>query len=357
MAVIPPDAGIRMRMQTEASLVQPLAPVKGVPADLPDLQPGQAFTARIHESLPDNTYKALVAGKQLTLQLPEGAEPGDTLELILIDRTPQTLIARRAEAQSAASPANLPYPYAKISTAGQMIGQLVLAKGETPQAAPLNRGQPLLPRPPATATELAPTLAKAVSQSGLFYESHQAQWLTGRLPLETLRAEPQGRLPVATAQSQAAATGTAAPVTMATERGPTNATWQSAAVTQTMPEEVRPLVQQQLDAVATQRLAWHGEVWPGQLMDWKIERDLAEQGNAGQAAEDAPHWATTLRLAMPRLGAIDATLQLTGSSLRVRMTASADDTTADLRRQAPELVRALADVGLTLQSLEVRREE
>lgn len=148
MAVIPPDAGVRMRMQAEASLVEQLHPVRPISSDLPDLRPGQAFTARVIESLPENTYKALVAGRQLTLQLPEGAETGDTLELVLIDRTPKMLIARRAESPLAADAANQAYAYSKISTAGRMIGQLLLRENEMPQPAALNRGQPLLAHPP-----------------------------------------------------------------------------------------------------------------------------------------------------------------------------------------------------------------
>ena len=77
MAVIPTDAGVRMRTQSDPGQLQALAPIRGVPAGLPEFQPGQTFSARIQELLPDNTYKALVAGRQLTLQLPEGASPGD----------------------------------------------------------------------------------------------------------------------------------------------------------------------------------------------------------------------------------------------------------------------------------------
>ena len=84
----------------------------------------------------------------------------------------------------AADAANQPYAYWKISTAGRMIGQLLLREGETPQSAALNRGQP----PPGPATgerrRTGADLAKAVGQSGLFYgESHQAQWLAGQRPL------------------------------------------------------------------------------------------------------------------------------------------------------------------------------
>ncbi len=386
MALIPPDAGVRMRMQTEATLVQSLAPVKAISPELPDLQPGQAFTARILEALPEHTYKALVAGKQLTLQLPESATAGDTLELVLIDRSPKALIAQRAPTSAPASATGQPYPYTRISSAGQMIGQLLLPEGEAPQPAPLNRGQPLLPQPPAGATDLAPTLAKAVSESGLFYEAHQAQWLAGQRPLESLRAEPQGQLtplagPVGTKQEtttsgaqiqrQPTATGvTALPQPPSLSAGPAPAsatpttehttiasTSQMFPATQTIPEEVRPLVQQQLDAVATQRLSWHGEVWPGQVMDWEIERDRAEDREAmNQAAEGAARWSTTLRLSMPQLGTVDATLQLAGNRLSLRVASSSDNAADSLRQQAPALVQALADAGIALQSLDIRHE-
>ncbi|MDS0797238.1 flagellar hook-length control protein FliK, partial [Burkholderia pseudomultivorans] len=51
--------------------------------------------------------------------------------------------------------------------------------------------------PPATALRAA--LAQAVSESGLFYESHLAQWLAGRRPLAALLREPQARLAAAQA--------------------------------------------------------------------------------------------------------------------------------------------------------------
>ena len=360
MAVIPPDAGVRMRMQAEASLVEQLQPVRPISSDLPDLRPGQAFTARVIESLPENTYKALVAGRQLTLQLPEGAETGDTLELVLIDRTPKMLIARRAESPLAADAANQPYAYSKISTAGRMIGQLLLRENEMPQPAALNRGQPLLAHPPASAAELVPNLAKAVSQSGLFYESHQAQWLAGRRPLVSLRAEPQGQLPVPPrpvtegVSSVATPTVEAAPESRAAPAAATAARVDIAATG--IPDEVRPLVQQQLDAATSQRLAWHGEAWPGQGIDWKIERDTTDEHPSGQADAEAPRWTTTLRLTMPRLGAIDAQLQLTGSNLRLRIAAPDGRALEALRGQAAELTRALAEAGLTIATLDIYRE-
>jgi len=367
MALIPPDAGIRLRMQTEASLLQPVAPVREIPSDLPELQVGQAFLARIQEGLPENTYKALVAGKMLTLQLPEGAKPGDTLELVLIDRTPKVLIARRLETPAEAGAAE-PYPYASLSRAGQMISRLLLPEGEAPQPAPLTRGQPLLPQPPAQGADLAPVLAKAVGQSGLFYEAHQAQWVAGRRPLESLQAEPQGRLPApaavagsaataASAGAQAPAPGLATPPTPAmAERAAEPAGGQAGSLAQAVPDSLRPLVQQQLDAIASQRLAWHGEVWPGQAMDWEIEEERTRERTGEDGEETASRWNTTLRLSLPRLGAVDALLQLSPSGLRVRLATNDPTTLADLRGGSAQLATMLADAGLSVQAIEIRHE-
>lgn len=370
MALIPPDAGIRMRMQAEANLLQPAAPVAEIPSDLPELRPGQTFTARIQDVLPENTYRALVAGKQITLQLPEGAEAGDSLELVVIERTPRVVTARLADA-GAAKGTGEAYQYTNLSRAGQMISQLLLAEGETPQPAPLNRGQPLLGQPPATAAELAPALQKAVVQSGLFYEAHQAQWAAGRLPTEQLLREPQGQrsLPAAFAEhgvpppaaepaGRPAAAAPPPPTLMqalfgveerAAATTPTPAAAAATAATNAVPEELRPLVQQQLDAAATQRLVWHGEVWPNQAMDWEVVRE-DERGDQGGDAEEAA-WRTTLRLEMPHLGRVEAGLRLTPAGIHISI-AAPDDT--GLRGAAPRLAAALEAAGIPLLSFQAR---
>jgi len=388
MAVIPPDAGVRMRTQTDPGQLQALAPVRGIPADLPEFQPGQTFTARIQELLPDNTYKALVAGRQLTLQLPEGADPGDVLELTVVDRSAKTVIARRTEGEPPPAQVDArPYPYARISDAGRLIGRLLPAEGEPPPAAALNRGQPLVAQPPASGAELAPALQKAVSQSGLFYEAHQAQWVVGERSLASLRAEPQGQLPApprmqapgpasapAGGTESALAAGQAGPESTRGEasapnrpeamgRPPEKApartesqTQAASAATPSVPDSIRAIVQQQLDAVATQRLAWHGEVWPGQLVDWAIQRDLIDEREAGTPDPfEGPVWSTTLRLTLPRLGTIDAILQLSGGRLRIRLAAGAE-AAGDLRQQAAGLTDALAGAGLNVQALDIRHE-
>lgn len=364
MALIPPDAGVRMRMQTEASLVQPLAPAHEIPSDLPELKPGQNFTARIQEVLPNNSYQALVAGKQLTLQLPEGAKPGDQLDLVVIDRSPKVVIARQVEGGNAAAAGNAgPYPFAQLSSAARLISQLLPAEGETAAPAQLNRGQPLLAQPPqgaGAAAQLAPALARAITQSGLFYEAHQAQWVGGQRPLAQLLEEPQGQrsAPAAfrLAAAESAAAGippaTPAPAGEAKGMGQVTQAAASASLVAQVPDELRPLVQQQLEAAAAQRMVWHGEVWPRQTLELEIQRDREREAD-GRVATDED-WSTTLSLTTPRLGRIDARLRLGGGGVRIALAASDEASAAGLRNAAPQLAAALEAAGLPLLNFQVQ---
>jgi hypothetical protein len=337
-------------MQTEASLLQPVAPVREVSGDLPELQLGQAFAARIVESLPDNLYKALVTGRLLTLQLPEGAKPGDSLELVVVDRTARSVVAQRVNnAPAQLPPESRPVPEMLLSPAGRMIGQLLPAEGQAPRPVVLNSGQPLLAEPPRQGRELVPVLARAITESGLFYEAHQAQWVAGQRTLESLRAEPQARVSTAI-DSTAASSATAPRVQSGTEAPATTSTGSTVAI----PDVLRPVVEQQLDAIATQRLAWHGEVWPGQIMDLELEREPV--GDRDSSGDDvAERWSTTLRLTLPRLGQLDARLQLVGDELRLRVLTDSSESAADLRAGSGELAAQLGSAGLNLRAMEVDR--
>ncbi len=359
MVLVPPDAAIRLRAQVESELrapVQPLQPLRGIPGELPAMQRGQTFTAQIREVLPDNTYRALVAGKQLTLQLPEGAKAGDELELVVVDRAGRVIIARQAEGGNTPAGSSAPYPFAKFSAAARLIGQLLPAEGEAPPPALLNRGQPLLAQPPQAqnaAALLASALGKAVAQSGLFYEAHQAQWVNGRLPLAQLLQEPQGQRSAPAAFQHAAAekVGAGGTAPAGALRGPETA---APAAVRPVPDDLRALVQQQLEAAATSRMVWHGEVWPRQSLDWEIEWN-GERAPDGSGDEEA-RWRTALSLTTPRLGRVDADLRLAANGVRVVLATPSDSSANDLRAAAPALVEALSAAGVPLLDLKVRFE-
>jgi len=377
VVLIPNDAGVRLRMQTETAL-HPVAPVGEIPAELAELNPGQTFSARIQEVLPENTYKALVAGRSLTLALPEGAKPGDTLELVVIDRTPRLIVAQLANRSAAADAGAGGYEFTSLSRTAQLIGALIARDGTPPPPAALTRGQALLPATPQNsaqlASDLAPQLARAVSQSGLFYEAHQVQWVTGQRPLADLQAEPQARHAPALSSGYAREGGEAATRSAAgraeaqgpmvllqnvfggEEARPQAAATASAAANPAgaVPEELRPLVQQQLDAAATQRMAWHGEVWPGQAMNWQIEPDGQQSG--AEPADPERGWVTSLRLVTPRLGEIDARLSLTRQGARIAIATPVGASAADLLDAAPVLEKSMAAAGVPLLALQVRHD-
>lgn len=376
MVMIPTDVGVQVRAQTEPGL-GPVRAIAEIPADLPELQQGQVFRARIQEVLPQNTYKALVAGRSLTLSLPEGAKAGDTLELVVVDRTPRAIVAQTVQA-GAAAPGE-PYQQARLSTTGQLIAALLPREGEAAVPVALTRGRPVLAQVPASSAEIARSLpsqlAQAVGSSGLFYEAHQVQWALGQWPRSSLLTEPQGEysrdgvragwvpLPDESSPQESALAarrpnanpaqsapsllqtlfGGSAEVTGAAVEDVNQQANQAA--TRAIPEDLRPLVQQQLEAAATQRLAWHGEIWPRQEMDWEIRRDAPQRDDA---SEGEASWNTNLRLTLPRLGEIDATVQLSGQTLRLDLRAGQASSEEDLRLGLPALRQALAAAGLTL---------
>jgi len=202
--MIPPDVASSLRLvlpDTSALQNQQTAPVPAAQrlADvLSNAVPGQRILAEIQALLPNGTYRAVVAQRDITLALPFSAKPGDTLELEVTEsdgKLTLAFVANRTSGSSAAQPQES--VSTSLSTAGKVIGNLLTPlDGEGKQAAPapLNRSQPLVESMPKSAADLAPVLKQALAQSGMFYEAHQARWVTGQLPTSALLQEPQGKL-------------------------------------------------------------------------------------------------------------------------------------------------------------------
>ena len=345
--MIPADLASRLRMLTEASFfsgeptVAPLARVKAISEQLPAFVPGQRIVDTLQTAQPGNTYRARIADHDLTLALPQAANAGDTLELVVSHVTPRAVFATLAEPTAAPGTGSATAP--ALSQAGRLISFLLTGQPAA-QTAALNGGQPMLasaPQAPGDSAVLANRLGAALGQSGLFYESHQARWLAGKLDTAALLQEPQNRsAPTLPAQPADGSAATAA-------RGLT-------AGLAPIPERLLPVVHQQLDAVATQNFVWQGQVWPGQTMEWEIE-DPAADGRRSPDEPDA-NWNSTLRLTLPRLGGIEARLHLTPAGVAMRLIADSDETRATLAAAEARLADALAaaDVPLTGLVAELR---
>ena len=116
-----------------------------------------------------------------------------------------------------------------------------------------------------------------------------------------------------------------------------------------IPERLIPIVHQQLDALATQQYVWHGQAWPGQAVEWRIEDPERDDGTAEE--ETARGWDSTLRLTLPRLGGVEAVLHLSGNQVALRLRADEADTLAALDSGAAALASALEAVDLKLSGL------
>lgn len=377
--MIPPDIATSLRAQlplpqstAQPAPTQPVVPVQRINDILSDLVPGQRILAEIQALLPNGTYRATVAQRDVTLALPFAAKPGDSLELEVVDTDGKLSLAFVANRGSAPPESANTSVATTFSQTGRLIGDLLAGINPNSQRAapaPLNGNQPLLPGPPENAATLAPVLKEAVTQSGVFYEAHQARWVTGNLPKESLLQEPQGKQaffgqpPTNTPQEQPPA-GQPNATTVAQpppgnplpnlERAAmvvADAGMPRAPAPANIPPDLVPIVQQQLDGLATQNFAWHGQVWPGQTMEWSIEPDASSRSAEGESSEN---WRTTLRLNLPRLGQVSAALQLRpGGDLELSLTAPDEMARQQLSSALAALRRSLDDAGLHLTGFKV----
>jgi hypothetical protein len=379
--MIPSDVASRLQVSADAHL-RPVAPTQEISDKLSGLVAGQKVMAEIQALLPNGTYRAMINQRNITLALPFAAKSGDSLELLVTESDGKIALALASrpagESEKAASSATS----ATLSRTGQLISDLFSEarnnKSET-QALALNGQQPLAKAPPTSAQDLLPLLKQAITQSGMFYESHQAEWIEGRFPKAELLQEPQGKLSspaafsTASAEEQASATRSSLPAEQAEK---TSATTLARSASEQQPaqnaiaeggskpaltqaaaqpsgpliaQQLQPLVQQQLEALSTQNFSWQGQVWPGQEMRWEIDEEAARQ--AKNTDETAPQWSTRLRMTLPNLGEIDAQIRLQDNRVTLAMSTGSDETRALMRSASLALRSQLDAAGITLASM------
>jgi hypothetical protein len=393
--MIPADLASRLRVAlppTQQEAPQPVIPVQKLTDALSNLVPGQRVLAEVQAMLPNGTYRALVAQRDVTLALPFSAKAGDSLELEVLEsdgKVTLAFVANRTTGQEATTQARESVP-TTLSQTGRLIGNLMgnAEEGAKAAPAPLNGNQPLSKSAPEAA-QLAPILKEALGKSGVFYEAHQARWVAGQLPTEALRQEPQGKIlpnpnmpapaplagpsnqpppaaphtatttqvgqPPATIVHESRSADPAPPVSSSASRTeqPTQQTSQQGPV---IPRELTPIVQQQLDALATQNYAWQGQVWPGQKLWWEISEDSDQQQES--YGEPGKRWQTRLKLDLPSLGDIEATLRLQpGGRVEIRMSADSANSESRLLDNGEALTKRFSAAGLELTLLRVHHDE
>ena len=205
-------------------------------------------------------------------------------------------------------------------------------------------------RPPLPQTATPTQMNNAVLQSLLLYQNNQSQ--------ETKVGTGKGKEGRTAASSIASALLDDHDNDTVTRSGATSSSSGTAQTAMkpmpTLPDDLRALVQQQLDAAGSQRLLWHGEIWPEQTMHWQLEWQ-EQGGQQGGGAEEETPWQTSLRLTTPRLGSLEASLQLGAAGVRIVLGAADAASAQEMRMAAPELMSALEAAGLRLLGFSVRQ--
>ena len=218
--MIPADVASRLQVSADTAL-RPVAPAQEIADRLSGLVAGQKVMAEIQAMLPNGTYRAMINQRSITLALPFSAKSGDSLELQVTESDGKLALAVVANPDQGGKPAAATTS-ATLSRTGQLISTLFSeardAKGG-PVTTMLNANQPISVTP-VSAQDLLPQLKQAITQSGMFYESHQAEWVEGRFTKAALLQEPQGKLSTpATLAAEAlkANIAPASPATLATQ--------------------------------------------------------------------------------------------------------------------------------------------
>ncbi|MBE0621508.1 MAG: flagellar hook-length control protein FliK [Burkholderiales bacterium] len=404
--------------------VEPVTPGKPIGSGradalrlLPQLDPGDILSARVEAKLPDGSYKVMVAGQPLRMNLPSYIAPGDTLELAFVSRDPRLTFVLKNMQQAAPAPAPAsapttapllsaagrsataglaqpgepglpssaapadtlelalvthesrlapapksapqtaqapaPAPAIVLSAAGRLVAATMLQPGEVALPVAASATAPLMAAPPADGAQLAIALARTLAGSGLFYESHQAAWVAGKLDLAQIRQEPQARL---TQSAPARAADTAAAAAAAELPAAGTARLQQSSVQQTIHPHTVPLVQQQLAALDAGKVMMQLEIWPKQWMQWEIEEQ--QSGTGREADADTPQsWNTELRLQLPLLGELKAALSIAGDGVRIRLETANASSAALLREHSASLQTALAAAGVPPAGIAIAQHE
>ena len=353
---------------------------------------GQQIQATIQEQVSPGLYKVQIAGQSMQLQLPGQIKVGSQIALQVLSTSPRLSFGVTSSSAPISTAEELSSTSRLLSNLTQQAPSKTLVESASGKAV-----WPSADTAPET-VKLAVALKDALANSGLFYESHQAQWVAGKLSTAQLLTEPQNQLVQVATNSQPAPPGTGT-VPAQPEPGraaavkpdtPAAALQQSSTgIAETQPrgaatgapsdmpssptsnaspnaisnsnstssapfpiaKELIPLVQQQLHTLETHQLAWSGQVWPNQQMQWEIQGEPEHRSSH----PDERQWHTEMQLDLPRLGDVKASLTFHQGAVRIALYAGNTDARTLFDRRLPELATAMKSAGIPLSSAVVEK--
>jgi flagellar hook-length control protein FliK len=265
---------------------------------------GKKLQGQIVNSLNGNSIikidNPLQTGSILQLRLPAEFKVGDQLILTLLSND-------NNQPRFSVSLQTATIGQTVISDAGQILSQIL---EEHPEPSRVMSTAPLTTSSDPDSTQLASQLNNAVDKSGVFYESHLKQWSEGARTVEQIRQEPQNNSPVN-----------------------------------------NQLIPIQLEAMENKHFAWQGEVWPGQTMQWDVIKDKEDQQKQNEPDYNSS-WNTTVKLDLPNLGQISATINIKDDVAHLQLHANNADVVTLLKNNSEQLIQSFASSGISLENLQ-----
>lgn len=276
-----------------------------------------------------------IDGQTIATRLPHPAAPGDTLRLRFAGHMPQAVfLLEPAESEAGDGP--------KLSQTARMLSDLMQQLPGRNALPTLTPPGPLLDQVTTNPALIALALRTALVRSGLFYESHLANWAIGQDSLDGLMQEPQNKL--AAAEAARAAANPLALLNAA----------------EAAPKPLNPmhaLLAQQLQVLESPQFVWRGEVWPGQTLEWLLhhETEHAQDQAAAMPGDEADAgWESKLKLTLPQLGTVTVHIKLDANqAFSIRMVPEQAEVEPLLRQNQGQLAEQLAAAGCMLQTLTV----
>jgi hypothetical protein len=312
------------------------------------LVPGQQVNGEVLARLSDQVYLLKIAGDIFRTELPVPTRPGTNLSLTFRTGEPRPEFLLQSP-RSEASPVTL-------STTAASLLELRKRSSVQTSAQAAKSLEPLFTSAPANTSTLAASLRNALSFSGLFYESHLVQWFLGERLFADILKESRLRLAamVKKGQDPTAEKSAAENLNLMTD---TNGSLAAAAKNNDLPDRqlnitalsdplTSSLLREQLETLVSGIFRWQGTVWQDQEMEWEVEKQNAESDH-----DSEPPWRTSIRLCLPKLGSINATLVFNGQGITGRITTDTAATKDQMKRELGSLEQSMAGSGLTLSDM------
>jgi hypothetical protein len=301
---------------------------------------GQVYQGKVIAKLDDQVSVVNLNGTVVKMALGANARIGESLSLKFLGGSPKPAFLLSPSA------INQEVDLTTISHTAQMIDQFLGSSEARKAPARFEAQTPITSSPFNPPQVIANDLKNAVAHSGLFYESHLVENAEGKRPLSALLLEPQNKMLPQNKMELLSL-----------------ASLQNQATSSLNSSSLNSLVPQQLSILENQKLTWHGEVWPHQLMELEIQQKRSsdqvvhnhQQSSSPELENDNMDSQITLHL--PNLGSVTARINLQNGKMRIQVLANELSTSTLLKDQKASLAQAIEASGQSLDYLSVLHHE